>query len=67
MSMLSAIPVFLLVAFAIWFVWPVLADPISRLTDRRNDRSDADREAEHLFDAWTRHGCAAGRVRNDRG
>ncbi|NNE81162.1 MAG: hypothetical protein HKN18_12920 [Silicimonas sp.] len=52
MSILPAIPVLLLVLVAIWFIWPVVVDPVSRLLARRGLSNECDRVAEHLFDAW---------------
>jgi len=60
MSILSAIPVLLLVVVAVWFVWPAIADPISRLLARRKTVDDRDVIAEHLFDAWNRLGADHG-------
>ena len=55
MGMLPAIPMFLLGAVAIWFFWPLIVDPIGRATNpsRRGLRREADRTADHLFEAWT--------------
>ena len=57
MSILSAIPVLLLVVVAVWFFWPAIVDPINRLLARREKIDDRDLVAEHLFDAWNRLGA----------
>ena len=54
MSMLPAIPVLLLGIVAVWFLWPIVVDPLTRITARRNRSDDGDLLAQDLFDAWTR-------------
>jgi hypothetical protein len=58
MGLLPAVPMLLLVAFAAWFFWPLLVDPILRVTNpqRRGLRRHADRIADDLFNAWTERG-----------
>jgi hypothetical protein len=56
MSVLSAIPLLLLGVFCVWFLWPIVVDPMrSRLANRRY-RSEHDRMAQNLFDRWTSAG-----------
>lgn len=56
MSILPAIPVLLLGVFCVWFLWPVVVDPMtSRLVNRRH-RGEHDRIAQNLFDRWTSNG-----------
>lgn len=57
-GMLPVISLGLLIAFAIWFLWPVVVDPLLRATDpgRRVLRRDADQTADVLFDAWAERG-----------
>lgn len=54
MGLLPAISMILLAAFAVWFFWPKVADPIARATNpsRRALRNDPDSAADHLFQAW---------------
>lgn len=56
MHVLSAIPVILLAVVAVWFLWPVVADPIARLSARRSFPGDADTLSELLFEAWGNSG-----------
>jgi hypothetical protein len=58
MGVLPAIPMFLLVAVAAWFFWPLVVDPISRAASpsRRGLRREADRIADQLFEAWAERG-----------
>ena len=58
MGLLPAIPMFLLVAVAAWFFWPLIVDPIARAISpsRRDFRREADRTADELFDAWAERG-----------
>lgn len=53
MSILSALLVFLLATVALWFFWPMIADPVARRLARR---SETDRMADHLFQAWSNQG-----------
>jgi len=55
MSLLSAIPVFLLAVVAIWFIWPMIVDPIARQFSRRS-KSEPDHLAEQFFAMWSKHG-----------
>ena len=50
MNMLSLLPVFLLGIVAIWFVWPLVADPINRRFAMRA-AAKADVMGEDLFRA----------------
>ncbi|MGR3515035.1 MAG: hypothetical protein ACU0GG_19915 [Paracoccaceae bacterium] len=54
MNMLSLLPVFLLGIVMIWFVWPMVADPIHR---RRAVHANKAREAgrDDLFRAIAKH------------
>mgnify|MGYP001812448978 CR=1 FL=1 len=54
MSVLPAIPMLLLAAVAVWFIWPLIADPIARAARpaRRSLQREADRTADHLFATW---------------
>ena len=52
MSILSAIPVLLLGLVAVWFLWPVVVDPLTRRVERARDRDEKEPLAEHLFDRW---------------
>ena len=58
MGLLPAVPMLLLAAFAVWFFWPLLADPILRAMkpERRGPRRHADRIADDLFNAWAERG-----------
>ena len=58
MGVLPAIPMFLLVAVAAWFFWPLIVDPISRAANpaRRDLRREADRTADELFETWAQRG-----------
>ena len=58
MGLLPAIPMLLLAVVAAWLFWPLVADPIARLTNpaRRVLRQDADRMADQLFASWTERG-----------
>ena len=52
MNMLSILPVCLLGVVTIWFLWPLIADPISR---RLAVRSGTERERDDLFRALAKH------------
>ena len=54
MNMLSLLPVLMLGIVMIWFVWPMVADPIHR---RRHARADDRREprGDDLFRAIAKH------------
>lgn len=54
MGVLPAIPVLLLSVVTVWFLWPLVADPIARVANpaRRDLKRSVDRTADHLFDAW---------------
>lgn len=58
MGMLPAISMFLLATVLIWFFWPIVVDPIARVASpsRRHLRREADRTADHLFEAWAERG-----------
>lgn len=57
MAVLPALPTVFLGVVAVWFVWPFVADPISRVWPvRRRFAADADRTAEDLFQAWSERG-----------
>lgn len=53
--MLTALPVVLLTIVTVWFLWPIVVDPITRAKARRTD-SDADQMADQLFHLWAKHG-----------
>lgn len=57
MTILSVLPVALLAVFIVWFFWPLVADPITRLRSGRPE-SEADAEAEHMFALWSKYGQA---------
>ena len=59
MSLLPLVPVMLLVVVAVWFIWPIVVDPISRAATRRG-LGEADQLAENLFEAWSEQGCSPG-------
>ncbi len=44
MTILSALPVFLLGVVAVWFVWPLFADPINRRLAMRAAKAESMRE-----------------------
>lgn len=44
MNILSALPVFLLGVVAVWFVWPLVADPINRRLATRAAKAETMRE-----------------------
>lgn len=58
MAVLPAIPMLLLAIVAAWFLWPMIADPISRVASpaRRGLRREADRTADQLFEIWAERG-----------
>ena len=60
MTLLPAILVLLLLAFVVWFFWPVVVDPISRGVPKQSRRTEADSIAEDLFDVWSQHGSVTG-------
>lgn len=54
MNMLSLLPVLMLGIVMIWFVWPMVADPIHRrLAARTDERRDA--RGDDLFRALAKH------------
>lgn len=53
MSILPAIPVLLLGVVCVWFLWPVVVDPVTMRLSARRGRGERDRLAEHLFDRWS--------------
>ncbi len=52
MSILPAIPVLLLGLVAVWFLWPMVVDPLTRRVARTRPEVENDPLAEHLFDRW---------------
>lgn len=54
MSILPAIPVLLLGVVCVWFVWPILVDPLTARLARPRGHRERDRVAEHLFDRWSK-------------
>ena len=58
LALLPAVPFVALIVVAIWFLWPIVVDPIVRASDpaRRHLRRDVDKTAEHLFDSWAHRG-----------
>ncbi|MEO0915527.1 MAG: hypothetical protein AAFY31_00845 [Pseudomonadota bacterium] len=65
--MLSNLPVFLLGIVMIWFLWPLVADPINR---RRGVQAATDRDAraDDLFRMIAKHAAPKhDLVRTDRG
>ena len=54
MSILPAIPVLLLGVVSVWFVWPVVVDPLTTRLASKRGRRERDRLAEHLFDRWSK-------------
>ena len=59
MSILSAIPVLLLGLVVVWFLWPMVVDPLTRRVSRPQPPNENDRLAEHLFDRWRESGSLA--------
>ena len=55
MTILSALTVTMLAVVAVWFFWPMVADPIARVRNERT-KDDADRKAEDLFELWSKYG-----------
>lgn len=63
MSLLPLFPVVLLLIVAVWFFWPVVADPISRWLVRRGF-VEADQLAENLFATWNEQRQGQGGLAN---
>ena len=67
MNMLSVLPVLLLAIVTIWFVWPLVADPINRRFAMRA-KAKADAMGEDLFRSLAeRTGPKRDLMRADRG
>lgn len=62
MELLLAVPVMLLIVVAVWLLWPLVADQVSRAMARRGPQTDADRVADSLFATWAEHGDATGLI-----
>lgn len=65
MNMLSILPVVLLVVFAVWFIWPLIADPIHKKRTMRVARK-TEGLGDDLFRSLAKHAGPKHQLRESR-
>ena len=55
-NLLSAVLLSLLLTFSIWFIWPVVVDPLLRRLDRFDDE-ELSSDEENSYENWMKRGA----------